>query len=82
MSQPKTTRDLVSEFMAGLAALIAFIAVLAATLGLGGWTAYQNGQKVQKMTQFCVEQGYEGWVSKDQSDDPSRCWGGKAGEEN
>lgn len=54
-----------SEVLGGLAVFLGAMALLAAF----ALTGYTNGQKVQDMTRFCVEQGYEGWSDASWSED-------------
>lgn len=69
---PKTTRDLISEFLIGIGVLIGLTIVLTGTVGLIAFSAWSNGQKVQDMTRTCIEQGYGGW-SDDYGEQTSKC---------
>lgn len=60
------TLETVKDILGGLAALIGVLALIA----WGASTNYLNNQKVQEMTRFCVEQGYDGWGD---SEDDSGC---------
>lgn len=59
----------VKEMLGGLAVLIGVLALIGA-FAFTGWT---NNQKVQEMTRFCVEQGYDGWAGEDWSDSGAGC---------
>lgn len=47
----------VKEILGGLAVLIGMLAIIAWFCSVN----YLNNQKVQDMTRFCVEQGFDGW---------------------
>lgn len=60
MTEKMSVMTLVDDILVGLTALMAFLAVLAALF----FTGYSNGQKVQHMTQLCIERGHNGWSAE------------------
>lgn len=51
----------VKDILGGLAGLLGGLAVLAALFVPAYMTGDHNRQKVERLTQVCVQQGYTGW---------------------
>lgn len=59
-----TTGKIISDLLLGLMVVVLFVAFLAATFGLGHIRGESNNQKVQNMTRYCIEKGYDGWTTE------------------
>lgn len=57
MTEKMSVTTLVDDILVGLTVMVVFLALLAALF----FTGYSNGQKVQHMTQLCIERGHIGW---------------------
>lgn len=62
--------DHVKEILAGLAIFIAVVGIITLVLGMMYSAGQKNRQKVENMTNLCVDQGHTGW------NDYVGCFGG------